>query len=142
MRCCGIARGRQRSSRRGARQQTALNLFSRALLCYSFPLLFLQLIHALSFFCASCFMSLGCWWTTQCHSLHSCRSLSRRLFPRLRKQSHRASLNAACLRGYANNNGWSMTIDSIQDVLARHLHFVRPWMPGTSRKKQMEEALI
>ena len=60
-------------------------------------------MHALSFFCALCFMFLGCWWNTQCRRIHRRLSLSRRLFPRLRRQSHRASLNAACLRSYADN---------------------------------------
>ena len=54
-------------------------------------------------------MSLGCWWNTQYRRIHS--HLSRRLFPRLRRQSHRASLNAACSRSYEDK-----TTDKVFDA--------------------------
>ena len=63
----------------------------------------------MSFFCALCFMSLGCWWNTQYRRIHS--HLSRGLFPRLRRQSHRASLNAACSRSYEDK-----TTDKVFDA--------------------------
>jgi hypothetical protein len=56
-------------------------------------------------------MFLGCWWNTQCRRIHRRLSLSRRLFPRLRRQSHRASLNAACLRSYEDK-----TTDKVFDA--------------------------
>ena len=63
--CWGVTRGGWRSGRRGTLPQKVLNFFSREgvdffLLCFSFPLLFPQLIHTLQFFCTLCCVSLGC----------------------------------------------------------------------------------